>query len=225
MRGQPTIYFVNSAMALLTAFATALFLGNVANAELTQPYDPLFAVPINLIFWIFGAVSMAVAIALVCLPQPRFKLMVILWFAANVIVYRLEAEWQGANDLRSYLGGLAHAFNLSNGFNNRLLNLLFLYLAGGSVGLLLWQCLARPEEVPLKAICGNCGGHIAFSTANLGQRISCPHCQKTTVLHEPGNLKMSCFFCKKHIEFPAHALGQKIKCPHCEKDITLKESA
>jgi hypothetical protein len=177
------------------------------------------------IFWILGAGALGLALAVIFVRHPRFKLALILWFSAVGVIYRLGLQSQGGDNLRGYLGGVAHTFNLTTSFTNSLLNLLFLSLFLGSASLLLWSFLARAEEVQLKAVCAHCGGHIAFSARNLGQRLPCPHCQKTISLRKPGLLKMSCFFCHGHIEFPAQAIGGKVACPHCKMDITLKEPA
>ncbi|MGO8931304.1 MAG: hypothetical protein ACLQU3_30985 [Limisphaerales bacterium] len=224
MQSRLTLYFTYSAAALLAAFTTALFLGNIAAAKLVDARDPLSALRTSTLFWILGLEAMAVALACVYMRPSRFKLGIVLWFAATLVIYRLGLSWQGVHNLSGYTGSLAHAFNLSNRFANSLLNVLFLYLFAGSAALLLWGFLARPEEAPSKAYCTHCGGHIAFSAGNLGQTILCPHCLKETTLQKPGMLKMSCFFCKGHIEFPTHAIGQKIHCPHCKMDITLKET-
>ena len=218
-----TRIFTDSAAALLAAFATALLLGNVA-AKLVQPLDPVFALPMDRLFWILGAITWVVLLAIVFLRSPCGKLGLILWFAANLAIYRLSLLWLGFHT-SGYLGSLAHTFDLSGGATDKLLNLLFLYLLIGSAVLLLWQLLARPEEVPGKAICAHCGGHIAFSRRNLGQKIPCPHCQAGIILRGPEFLKTACFFCQQHIEFPAHAIGGRISCPHCKMEITLKEPA
>jgi DNA-directed RNA polymerase subunit RPC12/RpoP len=223
VQSKPVDYFISSVTALLAAFAAALFLCNIAHAELVAPRDPLFALRTSALFWILGMEAMAVALACVYVRPSRFKLVLVLWFAATLVIYRLGLQWQGVHNLWGYTGSLAHTFGLSNGLAIILLNLLFAYLFTGSAALLLWDCLARPEEVQLKATCIHCGGHIAFSSGHLGQKIVCPHCSKETTLHKPGILKMSCFFCQQHIEFPPHAIGTKIPCPHCKMDITLKE--
>jgi DNA-directed RNA polymerase subunit RPC12/RpoP len=226
MHAKLTRYFTDSVAALLTAFAAALFIGNVASAKLVPPHDPLFAVSMSNFFWILGAVALVVMLVAVFSEQPRFKLFLILWFATNMIIYRLGLQWQGVHAPNGYVGSLAHAFNLSSGFTYSLLSLLFLYLFTVSAFLLFWNYLARPAEVSLKAICIHCSGHIAFSAQNLGQRIPCPHCQKETILRKPDLLlKMACYFCKEHIEFPTYAIGEKIRCPHCKMEIGLKEPA
>jgi hypothetical protein len=221
MQSKLTLYFTDSVAGLLTAFTTALFLCNIASAKLVQPHDPLFAVPMNAFFWILGLAAMAVMLACIYMRQLRFKLALILWFASYLIIYRLGLQWQGMHNTRGYISKLAHTFNLSNGVTNSLLNFLFLYLFIVSAVLLIWKFLARPVEVPVKAVCDHCGGHIAFLPQNIGQEISCPHCRETVTLQTPGNLKMSCVLCGGHIEFPAQALGQKIPCPHCRSTITL----
>ena len=224
MRSQVIRYFTDSAAGLLAAFAMALFLGNLASLRLVQPHDPLFALSMDVVFWIVGGGAVAVGFACIYVRQPRLKLSLILWFATNLIVYRLGLHWEGVHDLRGYVSPLTVAFKLSSGLTNGLLNLLFLYLFTASAALLIWDFLARPETVCAKAICAHCGGHIAFPAGNLGQTVSCPHCATAITLRRTDDkLKMSCFFCRGHIEFPAYAIGTKMQCPHCKMDITLLE--
>jgi hypothetical protein len=185
MQSKLTLYFTNSVAALLTAFTTALFLCNIASTKLAQPHDPLFAVSINAFFWILGLVAMAVMLACIYLRQSQLKLAIILWFATNLIIYRLGLQWQGVHNTRGYIRSLAQTFNLSNGVANSLLNILFLYLFIGSAALLIWNFMARPEEVPFKVACSHCGGHIEFPVYALGQKITCPHCQTTITLLKP----------------------------------------
>jgi DNA-directed RNA polymerase subunit RPC12/RpoP len=224
-RSQIIRYFTDSSVALLAATSAALSICNIANANLIQPHDPLFAISMDTFFWILGTGAIAVMLVCIFVHQPRFKLALILWFATNLVIYRLGLQWQHAHNTRGYVSTLAHTFNLSSNVTASLLTFLFLYLLTASAALLIWNFLAGPEEVSLKAICAYCGGHIAFSPQNFGQKIPCPHCQTTITLRKPENLKMSCFFCQEHIEFPAHAIGKKLKCPHCNMDITLKEPA
>jgi uncharacterized paraquat-inducible protein A len=129
------------------------------------------------------------------------------------------------------LGNVSAAFGISAGAVDVLLKTLVLYLLFGSfLSLLLSWAKKKSSAFPgnmasnLKISCPACGGHIRFAAQNLGQIVSCPHCQKTVTLRKPDLLKMSCFFCQEHIEFPPHAIGQKIQCPHCNNDITLKEA-
>jgi hypothetical protein len=185
MKSKLTLYFTDSAAALLTAFTTALFLCNFASAELSQPRDPLFTVPMDVFFWILGLGAMAVMLACIYMRQPRLKLAIILWFATILIIYRLGLQWQGVHNTHGYVDVLAHAFNLSNGAANSLLNFLFLYIFIGSAALLLWNFLARPGDVPFKVACAHCGRHIEFSAHAVGQKIPCPHCAKTITLLTP----------------------------------------
>ncbi len=225
MQSKLTHYFAMSAVALLVAFASALLLCHIANANLIPPNDPLFGVSINTLFWILEGGALAVALVTIFLRQPSLKLAMILWFATNVFVYWMGMQWERIPNGSGYLGGLAQTFNLSDRFTLNLLGMLFLYLVGASAVLLVWNTCTRTKDILCKTICAHCGGHIVFSPCNLGQSIPCPLCQKVITLRKPINLKMSCFFCQGHIEFPVHAIGVKMPCPHCKMDIALKEPA
>ena len=131
--------------------------------------------------------------------------------------------------MQGYLGGMADVLGVSTRTLAGLLAVTVGYLFIGSLICLTlaWRFERMKRANPgIKIACAQCGGHIEFFLRNLGQKISCPHCQTRITLRKPEeNLRMACFFCQGHIEFPAHASGQKIPCPHCKMDITLKEPA
>jgi hypothetical protein len=218
-------YFADSAGALLAGLAAALFVTNLATANLVQPRDAILLVSMRTIFWMAGGVALSVA--LICLfgKQPGLKTTLVLWLAFNLFVYRIGLFWNGnGRTPRGYLGNVADAFGVVPDTAYWLLKAICLYLLIGSLAslLLIWR---ENSKGYLKAVCAQCGGHVAFPPQGVGQNISCPHCQAAMTLRKPANLKMSCFFCNEHIEFPPHAIGHKIKCPHCRGDITLKEPA
>ncbi|HEY5298230.1 MAG TPA: hypothetical protein VIK59_09910 [Verrucomicrobiae bacterium] len=214
--------FIYSAGALLLAAASAVFMTNWANAGFGTAHDPIFGITIRNVFWIVGGIELAVA--LVCLfgRPTSLQLTLVLWLSINLVVYRLGL----AGSFRGSIGNLSDVLGISPAMADGLLKIVVLYLLTGSFLSLLWLWMRKKFGAAngyLKTSCVSCGGHINFSTQNLGQKIACPHCQKETILRKPDLLKMSCFFCQEHIEFPTHALGEKIKCPHCNNDITLKE--
>jgi hypothetical protein len=218
--------FIDFAAALLTAMAVAFILSNLASGTLVQPHDPVFMISMRTLFWILGALGLAVAAVCIFAGNPRLKLALVLWFALNLVVYERGLQSSGTHGARGYLGTLAATFSLSTSTADMVLKALFLYLLIGSSALLVWLMFTvKMEKTFLKTTCAHCGGHIAFSARNLGQKIPCPHCQATITLRKPDLLKMSCYFCQEHIEFPTHAIGEKIPCPHCKMDITLKEPA
>lgn len=217
-------WFVSSAVTLFAALTVVLVVTNISCLQLTHPRDPVSGLSMSLFSWIFAAVMIAGVIACIRIQQPRLLLLLILWLSGNLIAYRLGLLSMGVPGMTGYLTPIAHTFGLSGGLTSRLLSLLILYLFVGSVVLLVWSVATGPEELPLKASCQKCGGHVAFSPRNLGFKLPCPHCQTILTLREADEtLKMSCFFCQGHVQFPAHALGTKMPCPHCKKDITLVE--
>jgi hypothetical protein len=186
-------YFISSVIALLAAFAVAVFLCNLAHAALVAPREPLFALRMSTLFWILGTEATALAFACVYIRPPRLKLGLVLWFAATVVIYRLGLHWQGVHNLSGYTASLAHTFGLSSGVAIIVLNLLFSYLLVGSVGLLLWRCLSSSttplphhSTTPfLKTSCYFCKGHIEFPAHAIGEKIHCPHCKMDITLKEP----------------------------------------
>jgi hypothetical protein len=219
---------INISGALLLAMALSLFLVNwVTPTYILLPRDPVFAVPLRSLFWIFGGV--AVAVSLICLfdDLPVRQMFSISCLATVFIAYQIGVYYVGSHGLSGYLGGFSRAFGMSAYCAGGLATFVFAYLLIMSCGSLAWlRRLRKLEANFLKMACPSCGGHIKFAIISLGGQISCPHCQTPVTLRKPEeNLKISCFFCKEHIEFPPHALGTKISCPHCKKLITLQQTA
>jgi DNA-directed RNA polymerase subunit RPC12/RpoP len=216
--------FINSAAALLVGLAVAVFIANAASPGLTQPRDPLLLLSMRTVFWIVGALALAVGGVCLFAKRDALKTGLILWLVLNLVVYQIGFAWSGSQGgIGVYLSSIATTFALSPGATNLILKIASGYLFIGSALTLLWLWREKAQGY-LKTVCAHCGGHIAFPPQDLERKIACPHCQSHTTLRRPEDrLKMSCYFCQGHIEFPAHALGTKMQCPHCEKDITLVE--
>ncbi len=223
--------FVYSAGVLLLAAALAMFISVWAGTRLIHPHEPLFGMSLPGFFCIVGGFELAVATVCLFGQNTFLKAVLVLWLAMNFAAYQAGLWWMGGiAGFKGYLGDVSAAFGISAGSANIMVQILVLYLLAGSLVSLLWIWTKGKSaeskvntENDLKISCPACGGHIRFASQNLGQKISCPHCQKQTTLRKPGLLKMSCYFCKEHIEFPSHAIGHKMRCPHCKNDITLKE--
>lgn len=218
-------FFSNSAGVLLLAGALALFVANLSGAGQVQLYDPVFSISMKSLFWIAGAISLAVAMICLFGKALWLKTMFILWLALNGLVYGIGCLWNGNHGSSSaYLTGPAQTFGVTPDTAYWMLEVALLYLLAGSLTSLLW--LWWSGKNCLKMVCAHCGGRIQFSVRQIGQQIPCPHCRVAITLRKPDeNLKMTCVLCGGHVEFPAHALGQKIPCPHCAKTITLLQPA
>jgi len=238
--------FTGSTVALLAALAAAVFLCNWASETLIQPHDPVLLISTRILFWILGAVGSVLALICIFAKNPQLKLILILWFALNLIIYGIGLSWVGAHGAYGYLGGLADTFGLSTSTAETILKALFVYLLVGSSALLAWSWLQKPivktEAAFIKTNCIQCGGQIAFSPQNLGQKMSCPQCQSLITLGSPQpvaskpvaigrshevlvrTLKISCTSCGGHIEFPTNFFGERIPCPHCQATITLQKA-
>lgn len=199
-------HFIDSAAGLLAAFTTALFLANIANSRVTQPHDPLFAIPMDSFFWFLALAATAVIFVCVLMRNLSLKLAGIFGFASTLIIYRLGLLSIGAHNANGYADPLAFTFNLSNVSTNCILNVLFLYLFLLSATLLNWTILSASEVVPCKSVSTNGKVYDSLPPLNAHQNISCPACAG-------------------RIEFPEYAVGQTIPCPHCKMEIILKEPA
>ena len=223
--------FVSSASVLLLAAALALFISVWAGRGLIHPHEPLLGMSLPLFSWIIGGFELV--FGLICLfgKKSILQATLVLWLAANLVAYLAGISWMGGSvGFKGYLGDVSAAFGISADTADMMLKTLVLYLLAGSLLSLLWVWAKKESGAlqgnmasNLKISCPVCGGHIAFSAVNIGQKVPCPHCQKAITLRKPDLLKMACFFCREHIEFPPHAIGEKMPCPHCNMDITLKE--
>lgn len=222
--------YTYSAGSLMLALAVTFILANFQKqpTDFVPAHDLVFSLRLPILFWIMGGILSIVALLCLFGRQTNWQLPLILWLAMNLIFYGIGLNFTGAKGgIKGYLGEMGDVFGVSTNTMAGLLTISMWYLLIGSLIALTmaWLCeLMKRANPSIKIACANCGGHIEFFVQNLGQKISCPHCQNSLTLRKPEeNLKMSCFFCKEHIEFPAHAIGEKISCPHCKMDITLKE--
>ncbi len=183
--------FTDSAAALLLALAAAIWISNHANAGLALPHDPILNISMRNTFWMAGA--MASVVALVCLFSQRlnFKAGLILWMAANLLIYQAGFIWSGSHrGLGVYLSSIASIFDLSSSTTSLVLKIASGYLFIGSALTLLWlwrkggTTKLVAANFP-KTSCPNCGGHIELLPHAIGQKILCPHCAKTTTLSNP----------------------------------------
>jgi len=220
--------FIYSAGAILLATALERLLIAVGNAQVLALPEPMLGVPLRYAVLAVGAFELLVA--LVCLfgKQAGLQLGWLAWLATNYTVYRIGLFTMHIHPQATCIGSLTDPLHLARGTMGIIVGIMPLYLLLGSYAGVIWLWLedrrAKASKF-LKMSCPACGIHLRFDDRNLGQKIPCPHCQKTITLRKPDLLKMTCFFCQEHIEFPAHAIGEKIPCPHCNLDITLKEPA
>lgn len=217
--------FKDSAGILLIILASALFLINwTTPANNMPPHDPILFLPLNVLFFIVGGITAAVA--LFCLFSERSNTPIFFVFLLSVyyLLCRLVLRFEDCNSLVGFLGGCSYAFGITANSANTIIGLMFTYLLLGSSAAIWLQSRLPPSIEFEKMACPSCGGRVKFPLNRLGQKIACPICKSNLTLRKSNEtLKMSCFFCEAHIEFPAHALSQRIKCPHCRREIGLRE--
>jgi predicted RNA-binding Zn-ribbon protein involved in translation (DUF1610 family) len=188
----------------------------------------VLGIPLRYAVLLVGGLELLVAFICLFGRQTGLQLGWLGWLATNYLVYRIGLLTMNCHPQATCVGSLTDPLHLSRGTTGFIIELMPFYLLLGSyaAGIWLWMEGRKAKSAKfLKMSCPACGIHIRFDGRNLGQNISCPHCQTAITLRKPDLLKMTCFFCQEHIEFPSHALGEKIPCPHCKMDITLKESA
>jgi hypothetical protein len=217
--------FVLSAGGILLLGGTVKVLDFFARPQVPDMTDPIFAMPFRQIVLLFGMAELVVACLCLFTNKRTLSLGLLAWLVANLAIYRVGLWTMGWPHPYAWVVGLVNGLDVSPRIADLIIGATSAYLLIGSIAVLWIERRMVKAANFLKMSCPSCGVHIRFAIQNVGQKISCPHCQKETTLRKPENLKMSCFFCKEHIEFPAHALGQKISCPHCNRGITLMEPA
>ena len=219
-------FFIYSAGGVLLAAALMRFIIAFDRAQSLSLPEPVLGIPLRYAVLLVGGFELAVA--LICLFGRRLglKLGWLAWVATNYAVYRIGLLTMGIHKQGTCIGSLTDPLHFNRGVTGVIVSLLPVGLLLGSYAAVIWLWLdgRRAKAAKFfKMSCPACGVHIRFDARNLGQKIPCPHCQKTITLRKLDLLKMACFFFQEHIEFPPHAIGEKMPCPHCNMDITLKE--
>jgi hypothetical protein len=221
------LFIYSAGVILLTAALERMLIVTGGAQSLSLP-EPAMGIPLRYAVLLVGGFDLVVA--MLCLFGRRAGLQLgwLAWLATNYMVYRIGLFTMHCQPQATCIGSLTDPLHLASGTMGNIVGIMPLYLLLGSYAAVIWLWLEGRRAKAAKFIkmaCPACGVHIRFDERNLGQKVPCPHCQKSMTLRKPDLLKMACFFCHEHIEFPSHAIGEKIPCPHCNMDITLKELA
>ena len=233
-------FFIRSAGAILLAAALMRFLIVAGGSPTLLMPEPALGIPLRYAVLLVGGFELVVA--LICLfgRQTGLQLGWLAWLATNYAVYRIGLLKMGLHQQATCIGSLTDPLHLVRGTTGLVIELIPIYLLLGSYAAVFW--LWRESRAArfvaakrggdgrsqagafesLKMSCALCNGHIAFSSENLGQKVSCPHCKATITLMRPKNVKTFYPSCGGHIEFPLHGLGQTTPCPHCAVPVTLQ---
>ena len=163
--------FTDSAGALLLALGLALLLANLSSLGLHQPHDPILGLTMDTAFWICGGLLVAFSLLCFFAKNRWLRLALILWLAVDFAVYQFGLHSMGlTHGFGGYLGSLAGAFGVTPRTAEWGLNVLFGYLLLGSCACAVWIWVQKPGKHSLKMTCAACGGHVAFTDKDLGNR-------------------------------------------------------
>ena len=185
--------FVKSAGALLLAGATLLWVTAWNNRQLALPADPIFSIPLGILFGVGGAV--AGLAALICLfgSHREHQLIVLAWLMTNAGAYRVALLSYGVPGLKGFLVNFSGTFGLPAAVGARLAEgIVVVLLLGTYLSLLAIRLQSRSRELSgregdyLKMSCSACGGHISFPSSRMGETILCPHCATDLTLRTSG---------------------------------------
>lgn len=219
-------WFLLSAGGILALSGANNLLDFFSRSQVWSLPEPLLGISFHYLLPLMGVVELFVAWLCLFTNKRTLAAMLVAWLVVNFVVYRTVLWTTGWYHPWVFVGGLASILNISPLLADIILAGVWAFLLLGS-GLALWGNSQTAAALNLLNIsCPACDGRIKFALQNIGDTISCPHCQTAITLRPPNeNLKMTCVLCGGHVEFPAHALGQKISCPHCAKTITLLKPA
>jgi len=228
-------FFIYSAGGILLSAALIRFLIAAGNLQVLSLPEPVLGIPLRYAVLTVGGIELTVA--LICLFDKLVGLQIgwLAWLATNFVLFRIFLLSMQCHPQGTCIGSLTDPLHLARGTTGLVIRFIPVYLLLGSYAAVAWLWFGKGEmgraarsrgrTTPvefLKMSCFLCNGHIKFSSENLGQKITCPHCKATITLMESKYIKTFCPTCGKHIEFPLHGLGQTIACPHCKMDVTLQ---
>src|ERR1700722_8336148 len=106
--------FMHFSAVFLLMLATCLCLINCTNQTgSTQPHDPVFGIPLNLLFWIVCGFSWMAALTCLFGDSLALPAFLLLWLAFSYLAYRIGLYWVGCRTLTGFLGGFNYAFGIS----------------------------------------------------------------------------------------------------------------
>jgi hypothetical protein len=147
MQSKAIHWFFNSAGALLLASATAIVVGNVAGVGWVPPHDSLLMISMPIVFWIVGAIEMAVGLVCIFGTKDCLKFGLILWLATAFLAYQIGLFWTvGLRSFDGYWGNVAVAFHVPPDTTRWILMAMFIYLLIGSVISLLWPPASKFQK-------------------------------------------------------------------------------
>lgn len=185
--------FIRLAGAVLLMAALNRFLIATENEPALTLPEPFIGVSIrSAVVWV-GGIELVVALFCLFGRWPWLQLGGLALLATGYTVYFSVLFSKGIQPQASCIGSLTDPLRVYHGITGHILQFLPFGLALGSyaAAVALWFSAeaqtarlagARPPGDSLKMTCVLCGGHIEFPSHAVGQKISCPHCDKTITL-------------------------------------------
>lgn len=134
-------YFVYSAGVLFAFTAIAKFVSSSGDARILQNPDPILGIPFRHVFWIVGALELA--IALICFFNNSIGLQVglIAWIGSSFLVYHVGLVLVSYRKPCPCLGNLTDALHIPPQIADVAMKIILAYLLIGSYATLfgLWR--------------------------------------------------------------------------------------
>jgi hypothetical protein len=124
--------FVCSAGVLLFGTAIAKLLSAGGRAPILDQTDPFFSISFRHLFWIVGAIELAVALVCFFGQQPKIQMWLVAWLSTSFLVYRIGLVWIGYQRPCPCLGSLTDALRISSHLAGVIMGSLLGYLIAGS---------------------------------------------------------------------------------------------
>lgn len=144
------IYILSAGLVLL-AVAIAKFISSEGSATILQKQDPILMLSFQHVFWLIGAIELAVAFTCFFSKQVSFQAGLLAWLATSFIVYRLGLLWIGYHKPCPCLGNLTDALHISPHTAGIALKISLAYLLIGSYVTIFWLWRQRKNATSLPA--------------------------------------------------------------------------
>jgi hypothetical protein len=136
-------FFIASAAVILLVTGGAKIISALSGGRVLESFDPIFGVTLRELFWLVGAVE--VAVAFVCLANVRANLKsgLLLWITSLFVMYRAGLFWVGDPEFCGCLGTLTGSLRISPAAAASSMKIALAYLFIGSLITSFWAWRQR----------------------------------------------------------------------------------
>jgi hypothetical protein len=178
-------WFLLSAGGILALNGTSSLLGVFGKSSVMDLTDPVLGISFRHLLLFAGIIELIVAFLCLFTNKGTLALGLIAWLAVNFAVYRVGLWTMSWHHPYAWLAGLMGGLDISPLIADGIVAVILAYLLIGGIAMLWVKRRTIQTKGFLKMSCVSCDGHVEFPAHALGQKIPCPHCEKTITLLNP----------------------------------------